>query len=514
MSSYPRLTRRGFLATTGAVGMAALAACSNDTPQSGSSGSSGPTELFWAGRPLVLGDDPFGIRRVEEEFEVTLRTISVSQGDYLTRLQALLAGGDIPDSIFVLDPDQVQRFAAQGVLGEVPRETITEHAPTLSAAIDAEWPQGWFYQNVDGRNYGLPTYYNGRWSSASIWRTDLLASVGIDGTPSTLADAEAAFAALKEAGIVGMSTSGASDFAAFHTIFGAHGAMPTAWQEIDGNLVNGAVTEGAREALALLADWYQAGYIDPEFATTESGAQWQRVVEGSVAFHDYTAFNMLNTDNPTSGINLARSTNPNAEMGFTRPLEGPGGRGAWAWGTAGNSLTFNVATSEDPERLALILGVLERIYADEDLATELVFGEEGTHYELTDAAAGLEGGVTYLGDFVDGARREEDGLGPYPYVGIVPSRLSDIAAVPDPALRDLQDEYGSDTIVDYFGKASAVPGAGTSWANLKNLKITSYTEFINGSRPISQFDDFVDEWNANGGADLQAAAEELAAQNG
>ncbi|WP_420110558.1 extracellular solute-binding protein [Pseudactinotalea sp.] len=512
-----RLSRRSLLQLTGlGIGASVLTACGGGSPEGGGSPTGEPSrEYFWSGRPMVLGDEPFVVAKAKELFDLDLTTVSVAYDDYGTRLQSLLVGGDIPDLMWVANPDEVQKFAQQGVLGEVSRETIAEHAPTLSSAIDELWPQGWNYQFTHGANFGIPTYFSGgRWSSSSMWRGDLLDEAGITQTPTTIEEAESAFAALKEIGVIGMTSLGASDFAAFHTIFGSFGVMPTAWQMVDGRIINGAVRDEAREALELLSSWYAAGYIDPEFSTTEGGAQAARLTSGEVAFMDYVAANARDESDPNSAVNVARSTNPDARLDAVRALEGSGGRGAWSWGSAGNSYCFSADLAQDPGRVAAALEAFEAIYAD--TATSILFaaGEEGTHYELVDPDAGLEGGITYLGDYTDKARRDAEGFGPYPYFGIPQADVSTFLHTPDPELRAQQDAVASDGIVDYFGKATSVPGAGASWANLTNLKVTAYTEFITGSRSLSDWDGFVAEWNANGGEQLQVAAQQLADELG
>jgi putative aldouronate transport system substrate-binding protein len=507
MTSSLQLSRRGFLGVGGvALGAVLLSSCAPTVKPA--PGANGPTEMFWSGKPMVLGDDPFAVRQAKKLYDLELRTVSVSAQDYMTRLQALLVGGDIPDLMWIADPNQVQQFAKQGVVAEVTRELIADRAPTLNADIDDKWSQGWAYQFVDGKNYGIPTPNPiGRFSSGSMWRTDLLQQVGIDTPPDTLDDAEDAFAELKKAGILGMTTEGSTYNLAFHTIFGAYGAMPTAWQKIDGNIINGAVSDQAREALERLNGWYRAGYIDTEFATTEAGAQKGKLLSGAAAFYDYAAFNALREADPSSFLNVARSTNPNATMEFVRSFEGPGGRGAWAWGTAGNTYAFSPEFAKDSGKLGAALDILEDVYADEAKSTLFTLGEEGTHYELTDASAGLAGGFSYIGDFNDVANRDAEGLNSF--FGIPRWDVADYSRFPDPTVLEGQGDLRGDGIVDYFGKASVVPGSSTYWANLINLKLTAYTEFVNGTRSISDWDTFVDEWNANGGSELQVGAEKL-----
>jgi putative aldouronate transport system substrate-binding protein len=57
-------------------------------------------------------------------------------------------------------------------------------------------------------------------------------------------------------------------------LMGAYGAFPDIWMEKDGQLVYGGIQPEVKTALEKLAEWYRAGYIDPEFVIVDAEAKW------------------------------------------------------------------------------------------------------------------------------------------------------------------------------------------------------------------------------------------------
>jgi putative aldouronate transport system substrate-binding protein len=54
-------------------------------------------------------------------------------------------------------------------------------------------------------------------------------------------------------------------------VFNAFGSYPDIWIEKDGRIVNGAVQPETKEALALLADWFALGILDPDLLSLKNG---------------------------------------------------------------------------------------------------------------------------------------------------------------------------------------------------------------------------------------------------
>lgn len=507
------VTRRTFL-RAGATGIAGTvlvgaSACSDSSKAPASSTST--KDISWFGYPSPLAKSAYGPALVEKTFGVNLTTYPTTYGDYATKLQSLLVGGDIPDVIVINDPNILQTYAAQGVLAEVDKDTIAKYAPRLYADIEKNWKVGWYYSLYNGKNYGYPlSYPSGVNSSCTGWRTDLLGRAGVDVVPDSLDEVEEAFAALKKIGVYGMSTNGTSYYAQFMTIFGAYGVMPTAWQRLDGHVINGAVAPQAKDALSRLASWYKKGYIDTEFMTTQANAQVQKFTAGKVGMWDYCGATDTDPNNPAGLLATARKADSKAEITLSLPPQGPGGRGSWAWGPAGWIVVFGKQLENDPAKLQKILSIVDKIDANEVLGTKLQFGEEGSMYTLSDSAKGIEGGWKWTSKYADVNKQGAAGIGTIPpAIGQPGWKVEYNAVFPDPPVAAIAEKYGHYGVYDLFGKTGSVPGSGKYLAELQNLKVKTYAQIISGASSISSFDTFVEQWNAGGGAELQKAAETL-----
>lgn len=291
--------------------------------------------IDWMQYPLssTLDANSYAVQYLQKKFNVKLTIHPINYQDYAQKQQVQLSSGEIPDVMFVLSPLDLRKFAAQGILAEVPVDTIQQAAPKTKAVLDQFAPQSWYYTGINGKNYGLPgTYYNGQFATRVEWRTDLLKKAGIAKIPETIDEFTQAFAALKKLGVYGITTAGNSDYALFHMIFGAYGVLPTQWKLKDGKVVNDAVQPEAKQALALLADWYKQGYIDPEFATGKDLNQ--KLIAGKVASYTYGNPNSVDDKNPNSDLSAAKKNNPDATIELGPPPKGPGGQTSWACGSS------------------------------------------------------------------------------------------------------------------------------------------------------------------------------------
>ncbi len=469
-------------------------------------------EIDWMNYPGVIGDNSYGQKTFEEKFNIKLKkTYPIAYGDYLQKQQLQLATGDIPDVMFIFDPATLSKYASQGFLAEVPMDLIEKYAPRTKAKMDKQAPQGWYYTNVGGHNYGLPTFYfTGQFNTKQMWRTDLLKKAGIDTIPATVDEMTTAFAALKKIGITGMSSNGQSFYNAFHSTFGAYGILPPQWMLKDGNVVNGAVQPEAKESLAKLAEWYKAGYIDPDFITGKDiGAKF---ASGKIAFVDAADAGSLDESNPNSAISLVKASNPDGTVAFGPLPTGPQGKsGGWAWGTAGNIWAFGKQMENEPEKMQRALEIMDALQNDEEVWLPLSWGEQGVHWEFKDAAKGVEGGLMHPAPYNDNAKLQEQGLVDISTGTTFWGAQANLDIVGKYYGKEAVDRYSlfNKPVWDLFGKSDILPSSGKYWGDLTKLKTETYARIVIGDLPVSAFDDFVKQWNDKGGAELEKEANEL-----
>ncbi|MBD2847247.1 extracellular solute-binding protein [Paenibacillus sp. IB182496] len=474
--------------------------------------SSGTNEermsIDWMNIPSDLSDESYALNAVEEAFNVDIQYNDIPRADYVQKQQIVLTSGEVPDVMYVLDPNQLFKYVQQGLVAEVPVELIEAHMPGVKQALDSFAPQAWYYTKTDDRNYGIPLmYYNGQFNAKSAWRTDLLEEAGVEGIPQTLDEMEAAFEKLKQIGVYGMNTNGNSYYYAFFTIFGAYGVMPPQWMVKDGKVVNAAIQPEAREALERLADWYSKGYIDPEFVTGKELEQ--KFVEGKFAYNHSLSLNAFDESNPNSTLNAIKAIKPDGMMEMTPlPVGAEGQQGGWAWGSAGSIYAFGKHLEDEPEKMARIMEMMEQTLTDPETFMQVAVGEEGTHWEYNNPDQPGEG-LTFIPPFDDSAKLATEGL--------KNSFESIFAGMPGPDViepflgaRVVEDmEQYNAPVWDIFGKPDVLPSAGKYWGDLTNLKTEVYAQIVRGDKTIEEFDAFVKQWNELGGAELEAEANEL-----
>ncbi len=469
-----------------------------------------PMQIKWMNVPEIVVRDTYPERYIEGNFNVQIEMYPIAWGDFVQKQQLILGGGDIPDIMYIRDPAALRKFASQGMLMELPVDTVAQYAPTLKKTIDEFAPKGWIFSDYQGKNYGFPTWnYSRQFIQQSSWRTDLLRKAGIDTVPDTIEQYAEAFEALRKIGVYGMSTDGTKSYEAFHTIFGAFGVMPGQWMEKDGKVVNGAVQPEAKAALALLADWYAKGYIDPEFITGKDlGSKY---VAGKYAYLDTTYPLDADASDPASQLSAILKTNPEGEITLSRSPEGPGGRGAWAWGTAENIFAFGRHMADQPEKVKKILDIFEQTLFKEQYFLNLGWGEQGKHWEFNDPAKGIEGGMKRLPPYDVRKERENAGFSsPEGITNIFTGQIGPelVGKYWNKKLLNLY-QANNDPMFDLLGKPDALPSSGKYWEELMKLKVETYAAIVRGDKPVDAFDDFVKKWNASGGSQLEEEANQL-----
>ena len=218
-------------------------------------------------------------RWLDEYFNIKINWV-VTENQF-EKLNVLLAAGEVPDMIAMrLNPVQLATYADQGVLAELPVESIQEVMPEYYAHVASFGdPRVWKYGEIGGKHMGLPIISPWNVYRRGIaWNAQWLYNVGITKVPETLDEFEAAFMKFRHED---PNQSGSKDTYAFtapgdqetapagffQEIFGAHGTFAFQWIEKDGELQYGFTDPGTKEALALLADWYAREIIDPEWVT-------------------------------------------------------------------------------------------------------------------------------------------------------------------------------------------------------------------------------------------------------
>mgnify|MGYP000507021282 CR=1 FL=1 len=210
-----------------------------------------------------------------------LWTIRGSGEEFETRLRlALSAGEQMPDYLVLGNGPLIHDLIDSGQFMPVDELFETYASPQLKAIMN-ENPTMWNPYIRDGRPYAIPRPDNWVVLDPTMWiRRDWLENLGLE-APTTLEELEVVMEAFTtqdpdgngEDDTYGLSLglrngpSGVVGDASW--LFGAFGTIPQQWNvsEDGTSLEYGSVQPEAREALAILRDWMEQGYIVPEAGT-------------------------------------------------------------------------------------------------------------------------------------------------------------------------------------------------------------------------------------------------------
>ena len=249
--------------------------------------------LKWLGYPRNPGAEEGTIpeKAIEEKFNVEIQPLFYEENKYQDKKVMLMAGGEIPDLIYELDPLHVFNDVDQDFVVEVPYDTIKQYAPQYFDYVTDYAPAAWIYSRYQDKNWGVPNVNHSHMlSKTAAYRKDWLDKFNLD-VPKTLDDMHTAlyqFANGDPDGngkkdTYGISVGSTHYQSYFSEIFGAYGCLPFDWQEVDGKIVYGGLTDECKEALKTLATWYSEGIIHPDFVLGQSyGDKWNSATLRSI----------------------------------------------------------------------------------------------------------------------------------------------------------------------------------------------------------------------------------------
>jgi putative aldouronate transport system substrate-binding protein len=475
-----------------------------------------------AGKSL---SDPLKLQVIRKRWNIEIEPIYLTPEAMMTAQPLMLSSGNIPDVLAPGGSDSIRKYAYHGYLMELPYKLLAKHAPNIVKEINLYAPNIWPSYALDGHNYGLRPnlWYDGRLPRLGVWRMDWLHNVGIEKVPETLDEYEKALHlfryndpdgnGLKDT--YGMTGDLMSQYVTFTEIFGAFGVMPYNWMLKDGRVVWGGVQPEAKETLALLHKWYADGLIHPDFLTD----RWYKEIpgkfdNGKVGYLNYAAsYEAFNENRPNSMINNMRLLQPGCELEPGVPPIGPrGDRGHRVWGVAGGGelYAFGRHMANRPEAVVRFVRMMDAMMTDESFWREATIGRQGEHWEWRNPEVGEGSGIRFLPPYDNAQLRERVGL-PNNYIFVGGTR-TEISSKYRPREMIEWNETNRNPDwgrADLFYAATTVPRAEEFLPDLQRMQQILYAKIIRGTAPLSDFDNFVKEWNASGGKILLEEAQKV-----
>ncbi len=469
--------------------------------------------LSWLSYPILSGCEEGTETELllEEKFNVDIKPLFYEEAKFNDKKTMLMAGGDIPDLIYELDPVNVFNDVDQDFVVEVPYGTIEKYAPTYYQYLNDNAPAAWSYSRYMDANWGVPNlnYFNG-FPKAYGYRTDWLKKVGKE-APTTLDemhDVLYAFVHDDPDGNGKDDTFGYTTVANhyqwfFPDIFGAYGVLPFDWQEVDGEIVYGGLREECTEIMQLLQDWYKEGLIHPDFV---SGTNIHKLATMNQAGF-YPEISLQDDKDPISHISTVRERIPEADYTYVAAPYGPDGlHGVRVWGDLCHVVSFG-NTEQYGVAVPRMLQMLEGMFADDELAKTINIGVEGKHWEaIQDQNSNAKASYQFKGEYTDSAARRLAGLcvqlnGPSFFMPIAPKKELYMSNM-TPNYRNWLETYApaDAALTDAFYKVEIVPSAAEYLVDLRNKQMALMADVIFGTKSAESYlSEFGEMWSKGGG---------------
>lgn len=441
------LTLTGLLAGCGgadtsdaAAGQSASAAVNSDgTPVYDTSKT---LEISWLGtNGTNIVDNNMVQQLIEEKFNVKIVNTKVDVSN-TEQNNLMLNANEMPDTAFLYK--QASEMWDKGLVRSIPYDFIETYMPSYAALLD-RYPTGKMVNLVPGsedeyiciNGVNLVNLYEGWYS---YYRLDWLEEAGIElngelqqcdedgriffcAEPFTLEEQDEIFAKFIQRttpeGNTVYAMSGNKDNAhqAFNPIINAFGIRAATTTPIYGFTENeqyiaGYESEKWLDFLEYAADYYEKGYIDPEFTSQDVSKQWEKITAGragywtaprgyaNIAYKDRPPYSLLNADENAKVLITPPEIGADGVQYFAPYMEAP---------HAFTYLSF-VSADVDDEKLARILMIYEWLCFDPEGQIISRFGKEGEHF--TWEAEPYESGIVQNTD-VTAEVKGELGLGYY-----------------------------------------------------------------------------------------------------
>ncbi len=433
-----------------------------------------PVTLRMAMKDLSPSDETHQayIQRIEDGLAdkgvyVDLEVIEMAQGNYAENLGLMLLGGDVPDIIYFQGGDE--QMANQGLLEDL--TPYIEKSEVISGALLD-------YQKERIANYPYLLWIKPIASKVPVVRTDFFE--GMENGEALLADPSidnyyAFFQEMAEKNTTYAFTA-PGKLLEIDTIFDNAFGVTGTWIEVDGEYVFGRVTDMERDKLEFYAKLYADGLLDPEYLTKAWDTKEQVFYANEVGVISGTSGKVIDIYDG----NMISANGESANLTVLPPAKGV------AQGYNPISVTKEtrgLAISAISEHKDLAWEVIDFLASYEGQYIDRL-GFEGEQYNIVDGQIELtEASSNWFAFFFEMPEWEpKEGL-KKPLLGPAAMDSLDMA----------QQYYVADTDVvipaEYAPQLDAV----------NNLYNEFSADVITGKRSISEWDDFVSEWYAQGG---------------
>lgn len=463
------------------------------------------------------------VEKLGIKMETTL--LGGDAGNYDTKLRLALTGSEeLPDVFPVYGTQMIADMIESGRVKAID-EDIEKYMPDRLKEIYDEFPSTFYPVMKDGKTYGLACSPHLTEGQVMIIRQDWLDKLNLK-APTTIEEFEAVIKAFTEEDpdgngkddTYGFTYSGNSIYSTGWvadpvTIFSAYTGkfIPGSWEEDEnGELAYASIQEGNKKALEKMAQWHANGWIFQEAAATGAWDAMTQFTEGKAGIFIGRPWAMGSVKDVTS-------VDPNAVVKAYPNICQENGEPTYQAGEINDGwLMFN----KDFNNMEAFFTYYDWLYDQAFGTGDFQYGYlEGYDYDIVDGevvfdSASFDPPVTdpFMPGKSTALKNTPTADTMQPYVDVVggkePESGAEIRAAAtlktDPNMAEGYAIAGEhrDEILPALFNAAPTATMQKNWEQLRTMEMQVYTNIIYGKESLDAFDQFVEDWKAQGGEQI------------
>ncbi|MEA4888576.1 MAG: hypothetical protein VB070_03825 [Clostridiaceae bacterium] len=308
----------------------------------------------------------------------------------------MLASSELPDIYYNAGvPNTAADLLESGTIADL-SDYLPKYAPAYYAKLKSDESIDKSVKTDDGKYYGFAflreNLYLGTYAGPVV-RQDLLDKVGMT-APVTISDWDKMLRAFKDQNLAKYPFSVSGGTSSLSLVFqGAYGSTANFYVDDNQKIQFGYATDGYKEFLKQMNQWYKDGIIDPDMLTNDAAALETKVLNSEVGACQSTGGTVIGFDTKLKANNNTTDT----WAGVSYPVLNSGDKVQFTQGETNNIGLCAVITSSCKD-IPLACRFLDYGYTEEGMAL-CSFGEEGVTFEYDS-----NGVPKYLDSFINDPR--------------------------------------------------------------------------------------------------------------
>ena len=296
------------------------------------------------------------------------------------------------------------------------------------------------------------------------------------------------------------------------TLFSANSGknIPGMWQEdANGDLVYGSICEGNKETLKRMSEWHANGWIFQEAAATGAWDAMMQFTEGKAGI-------FIGRPWAISSVRDVTTVDPDAVIAAYPTILQDNGECTYQTAQTNDGwLMFN----KDFNNMEAFFTYYDWLYDvafgtgdfqygylenyDYDIVNdEVVFDSASFDPAVTDPFVPSKSTVLKNAPFIDNMQAYADAKAGKKETGAQIKAAADFGVVPDMAEGYAIANEHKDSLIPNLFNSEPTDTMKKCWEQLQTMEKQVYTNIIYGKEPIEAFDEFVEEWKAQGGEQI------------